>query len=254
MSSDRVNQMPHSKKARGEHPDPDVIIREPLPVEKSVKNRYYLYLAICLYAFELFLAGIFNGSWVARVPLFQTFTRLMESVIPMIGHFDRIALHPEGLRVYLSLTWLLLPLKAFFIYQWLMADEMKNYRHFIISPRARQKNMSNYDFIRDAIPNRKEDKPIKQRSLLATAFWSIMIVLFGFGFVYVLTFYGTHIPLGKSSGLRSLDIKDNLMALGGMPAWVVWSCMQTSVIGGSAAVPICVIRDWVEFFKECLRR
>ena len=247
--------MSHVEKARSERPDSNVRIREPLPVEKSVKNRYYLYLAICLYAFKLFLAGIFNGSWVARVPLFQTFTRLMESVIPMIGHFDRIALHPEGLRVYLSLTWLLLPFKVFFIYQWLMADEMKNYRHFIISPRARQKGISNFDFVRDAIPNRKEDKPIKQRSLLATAFWSIMIVLFGFGCVYGMTFvYGDHIPLGKSSGLRSIDIKDNLMALGGMPAWVVWSCMQTSVIGGSAAVPICVIRDWVEFFKEWLRR
>ena len=226
---------------------PVCVIREPLPMKKSIKNRYYLYLAICLYAFELFLAGIFNGSWVARVPLLQTFTRLMESAIPMIGFYDKVALHPEGLRVYLSMTWLLLPFKIFFWYKWLMGDEVRNYRHFIISPYARQKNISNLDFIQDAIPNRKENKPIKQRSLFATAVWSIMILLFVCLALFASAMLGPEAFDGVSTGLRSRDVIMGLIALGGVYAWVVWSVLCLSCVASVVAAGFCVIRDWYKF-------
>jgi hypothetical protein len=215
--------------------------------------------AFALYGGELFLASILSRDWVSNATALVSFADALKPIFPVIGHFDRIARYPEGLRVFLAITILLLPVKMLFIYKCFTASDRLNYRHFVVSPFSREKGLKPSNFVVDISPESgdkyKEDKYKKQRSLLSVVFSSFMIVLFSVFVLFVMMVgFGAEIPKGKAALLTSLGAKYNAIRFGGLGVWLVWACGQMTVCAAVATAGFCVIRDWVLFIFQKLRR
>ncbi|MDR2189191.1 MAG: hypothetical protein LBE62_14295 [Azonexus sp.] len=204
--------------------------------------------AFALYGSELFLALVLSQDWVSKATVLVSLADALKSIFPVIGNFDRIADYPEGLRVFLAITILLMPVKMLFLYKCFIAKE-SFYKNFIISPFSRDKGVKTSDFVH----SRDVSKYKEQRSLLSVAFVSFMIVLFAFGALFECSMYGYEISEGKRT-LVSIEAKYKAIAYGGLGAWLAWSCIQMTVYSTVATAAICVIRDWILFIFQKPRR
>jgi hypothetical protein len=83
---------------------------------KAARNPRYkkpmIFIAI-LFGVELLLALCLSADWVKEVPQLLAFAEIIKRFTPVVGNFDRVALYPEGTRVFLAITICLLPLKVF---------------------------------------------------------------------------------------------------------------------------------------------
>jgi hypothetical protein len=89
-----------------------------LPILSRIANlpprtRRIVISVLLLYGVELILALVLSASWVKDAPCLLAFADVLRHFAPVIGNFDPIARHPEGVRVFLAITICLLPLKTF---------------------------------------------------------------------------------------------------------------------------------------------
>jgi hypothetical protein len=80
---------------------------------------------------ELVLALALSASWVKDVPRLLAFADEVKYFAPVVGNFDQVVRHPEGVRVFFAITICLLPLKAFLFYMYIYVtydpqEEAKN--------------------------------------------------------------------------------------------------------------------------------
>jgi hypothetical protein len=212
-------------------------------VSFTARDWSFLVYLIPQYALELLLAIILSASWVKGVPWLLAFAASVEKVAPMVGHFDRIARYPEGLRVFLAITFFFMPVKAWIVYRWIGAN-------LVISPLAKLRNFT----VDTALETSAVWEIGKQRSWPVLIFWSIMTIAFGVGFMFYFLYFGYRVAEGKPESLSSLRNAYIRMAHGGFSLWLTWCVLQVSVHAVVCAAAVRSVRDWCVFLLSLLTK
>jgi hypothetical protein len=89
------------------------------------RTRWIVISAIVLCGVELVLALVLSASWVKDAPRLLAFADKVKYFAPVVGNFDQVVRHPEGVRVFFSITICLLPLKIFLFYLYMYINETK---------------------------------------------------------------------------------------------------------------------------------
>jgi hypothetical protein len=207
----------------------------------------FLICAALLYGLELLLALLLSATWVKDVPWLLAFAAGVEKVAPIVGQFDRIARYPEGLRVFLALTVLLLPLKVWLAYMW-FGSRKGVYGQFVVSPLSREKDLKPRDFITDTSPEISRVRDVKkQRSWPAIILVSVAILAMAAGVMVFFLYFGYSVAEGKPESLPSLKGAYSSIAYGGIPLWIAWNVIRVSFCAIFFTAAVCVVRDWCIF-------
>jgi hypothetical protein len=202
----------------------------------TTRDWSFLVYLIPLYALELLLAILLSASWVKGAPWLLAFAASVEKVAPMVGYFDRIARYPEGLRVFLAVTFFFIPVKAWIVYRWFGA-------YLVVSPLAKLRNFT----VDAALETSAEWEIGKQRSWPVLIFWSIMTLAFAVGVMIYILYFGDRVAEGKPEFLPSLRNAYSNIAYGGFSLWLAWCVLRVSVYAIVFAAAVRSIRDWCVF-------
>jgi hypothetical protein len=226
--------------------------QEDAPARTSAypSRRKFWKSAALLYGLELLLALLLSAAWVKNVPWLLAFAAGVEKVAPIVGQFDRIARYPEGLRVFLALTVLLLPLKVWLAYMW-FGSRKGVYGQFVVSPLSREKDLKPRDFVTDTSPEISRVRDVEQqRSWTAVVFVSVAILAMAAGVMFFFLDFGYSVAEGKPEYLPSLNSAYRSIAYGGIPLWLAWNATRVSFCAIVLSAAVCVIRDWCIFLSS----
>lgn len=216
------------------------VLKEPL------LEKHWRWLAYILIA-ELWLAYSLPQTPLTDFPFLALLVNYVQGIAPVIGKIDyRIAAHPEAVRLFLTLTLLLMPLKVFFFFRWITGDQPGVYRYHVISPLTDQGPKSVFEFISD--PSDAADtgpRPQKQRSMLSRVIWSLMILAFTVGALVVALYFGDP----NNGNPRTLE---RFLPFGkeGLEMWWAWSVKRMFFSSLMLAVSVCVVFDYVAYFQK----
>lgn len=221
---------------------------EPEPTRKALGPWTWL---LCLAAFELILAYSIPEGMLTQVEWLRAAVDDLATVFPVISNFDKIAVRPEIVRVYISITTLLIVPKVYLFIQWLDSDYLGTYRHLVISPLTRSAPASGREFLLGGDPTEQpvNREPGKPRSLFARFVGSLLMAGFLLFLAFVATTqWGYEISHSRET-LPSIEAGYRRIASGGVGMWWEWE-LRTFFTALILAIPICVARDYWRYLRD----
>jgi len=166
------------------------------------------------------------------------------SFIPAVHNFDDRAIHPEAVRFYIALVFVLLIPKALSIRNWLVKHPVAEMRQYVITPLTQRKPASSSQVASDTWMTKEEiaAQPTVERSIVSRLFWSSMVLLFTAGMLWVL------VDFGYGSQDNYVKRSDNLIATGGHAMWFRLSLTLTTFAGLLMAISMLITQDYIKWF------
>ena len=195
-------------------------------------------------AFEFFVATNLSPTILTDYPILNSLVESM-AFIPAIHNFDKIATHPEAVRLYIALAILLVIPKSFAVYDWLKKNPNMWMRQFIITPLTTTKPTSAQ--LATRLSKTEEEiaqMPTEPRSRASAIFWSLMILGFALSISIVFVF-----DAGRSTNDAHIQEGINKIAKGGLFMWFEFSLMKSTFTSLLLAVSVVVLKDYIFYFK-----
>ncbi len=208
-------------------------------IESSAKWLFMILL------FEYIVAVNLSPTILTDYPLFNWVVEKL-SFIPAVHNFDDIAVHPEAVRFYIALAFLLLIPKAISIYYFLVKNPITEMRQYVITPYTTTKPKSTRQILAPRMTQEQAKQlPTVERSMRSRVFWSIMTLLFTVGSVIVMIITNNEILPSYAKGR---------IENGGISMWFEISLQTMMLSAVLLAVSIFIIKDYIKYFKEKLSK
>jgi len=214
-------------------------------IESSAKWLFMILL------FEYIVAVNLSPTILTDYPLFNWVVEKL-SFIPAVHNFDDIAVHPEAVRFYIALAFILLIPKAISIYYFLVKNPITGMATYVITPYTTTKPDSTRRMFSDSWQDEEnatvgEQKP---RSMFSRIFWSMMILALTMGAIWVFVFT----DFGHGDFSSFLKKSDANIANGGITLWYEFSINNMGISGLLIAISAFVIKDYIRYFIALFRR
>lgn len=193
-------------------------------------------------AFEYLVAVNLSPTILTDYPLFNWIVESM-AFIPAIHNFDEIAVHPEAVRFYIALVFLLLIPKSISIYYFLVRNPITGMATYVITPYTATKPKNTRLITAHLTKEEIDALPSVERSLFSRFFWSIMTLLFTYMMLVVIFMLGFE---SKSPTVQAMNIS---IASEEPDMWFQVSGFLT-LSGLLLSISFFIIKDYIKYFKE----
>ena len=178
-------------------------------------------MLLALVALEAIVALVDPGQY----QFFVVLSDAMSSIFPAIANISPSTPQGQNARSFISIVFLLLPLKGWFLYRWLVYRQDEAFGYLVVTPRT-------------------------GKSVGYSIFVLFFLLAIASAVIPEIWFFGPPQPVSGQSPDIAQSVLYSRTMKNGLSMWGVWSIMFAGGISLFLTLVVWSIRDWIVYLRE----